>query len=138
MIVKKISKEIWAEKFAEEAHLAVFKEVWPRDFERIDYALVTVDEADKLVQYVTIREMDKESCYLQYGGSFEDFRNSIKSWRSYEVILDYLGKEYKNVGFLIENSNFPMLKFAIKKEFVVCGLRHVNGKLFLEHFKRRE
>lgn len=135
--VQRISKEDWKEKFAEDAHISVFKEPWPADFERIDFALLTVDDEDNLVQYVTLREMDKESVYLQYGGSFADYRGSIKSFESYSTILDYLSESYKNVGFLVENTNFPMLKFAIKKEFVIVGTRYADGKLFLEHFKRR-
>lgn len=137
MNIVRISKEEWKEKYAEKTHTEVFNTPWTKDFERLDFALLTF-EGDSKVQFATVRELDKETAYIQYGGSFPDYRGSINSWKSFGVVLDYLDKDYKGVGFLTENTNFPMLKFAIKKEFAIVGVRVVNGRIYLEHFKRRE
>lgn len=133
--VKQIPELEWRTHFAKDAHQIVFRETWDAGFERIDFALLTHDEKEQLVQFATIREMDSESAYIQYGGAFPDFRNSKKSLDSFSAILNWLEERYKNVGFLTENTNFPMLKFAIKKKFIITGVRFFKGHLLLEHFK---
>lgn len=135
--VKKISKEEW-KVLAVNAHLAVFNEEWTADKERIDFALLTVDEDGKVIQYATIREMDSESSYLQYGGSFPDYRGKVQSVHSFKSILDWLFLEYKNVSFFTENTNWPMLKFAIREKFRVICVRTFKNHVMLEHYKGRE
>lgn len=135
--IRKINKEDWKE-LASNAHLAVFNEVWTPEKERIDYALLTVDENDMLIQYATIRESDFETSYIQYGGSFPEYKGSIQAYQSFKAILDWLYERYKNVSFLTMNRNWPMLKFAIKEKFAVVGMRNFNGYIMLEHFKGKE
>jgi hypothetical protein len=133
--VVEVSKEDWKD-LAKKAHQLVFVEDWDSDSERIDYALVTEEDGD-LVQYATVKEIDKNNSFIQYGGSFPKYRNTKKSYESFGTILDWMFDKYSSVGFLTENYNFPMLKFAIKKEFVITGMRVVRGHLMLEHIKRK-
>lgn len=135
--VKRIEKHEWYQ-LAENAHLAVFDETWNKDIERIDFAVLTVDEDNQLIQYATLRELDAEAIYLQYGGSFPTYRGSIQAHKSFKAILDWLHREYKYVSFLTENTNFPMLKFAIKERFRIVGMRNFKNKVYLEHFREKE
>ncbi len=135
--VKKITKEEW-HKLAVNAHTAVFNEDWDADLERIDFTLLTVDGENNVVQYATIREMDKYSCFISYGGSFPNYRGKIQSLHSFKAILDWLFTNYKNVSFFTENTNWPMLKFAIREKFRIICTRTFKNHLMLEHWKGRE
>lgn len=135
--VKRIEKHEWYQ-MAGKAHLAVFDETWDPDLERIDYALLTVDEKNSLIQYATLRELDRESVYISYGGSFPNYKGSVAALKSFQSILGWLYAHYKHVSFLTENTNFPMLKFGIKEGFRVVGIRNFKGKVMLEHFRERE
>lgn len=135
--VKAINKQDWR-TLAVGAHLAVFNETWTPDRERIDFALLTVDEENKMIMYATIREMDSQSAYIQYGGSFPDYRGSVHSIDSFRAILKWLFDHYVNVSFFTENTNWAMLKFAIREKFRVICTRTFDGHVMLEHYKKRE
>lgn len=135
--VKKISRTDWKD-LASQAHQAVFKEAWEADYERVDFALLTVDPENILVQYATIREIDSDSAYIQYGGSFPSYKGTIHSLVSFKAILRWLFERYTNVSFLTQNDNFAMLKFAIKEGFMVVGMRNFKGNVMLEHLKIKE
>lgn len=135
--VKRIEKDEWY-AMAGSAHEIVFQETWSADKERIDYTLLTVDPKNVLVQYATIKEVDSESAYIQYGGSFPHYKGTATALHSFKAMLDYLFKRYKRVSFLTQNKNFPMLKFAIHEKFYIVGARMFNGGLYLEHLRERE
>lgn len=135
--VKRIEPPEW-KLLSRDAHVSVFREDWDADKDRIDYALLTVDGKNELIQFATIRELDAESAYIQYGGSFPNYRGTATSHRSFQAILRWLDERYKNVSFLTENTNFAMLKFAIKERFVVIGVRNFKNHIMLEHFKTKE
>lgn len=135
MIVKQITKEEW-KPLAKPVHEAVFGELWDPEFERLDYALIA-DVNGIAIQYAVIRESDRDTAYVQYGGSFPDHRNSIVSYRAYQAILNWLYERYKAVSFLTENINLPMIKFAIKEGFIIVGMRNFNGHVMLEFIKRK-
>jgi hypothetical protein len=131
--VKKIPVEMWRE-IAEEAHLVVFNETRLNEQNRIDFALMAVDE--KPLQYVTCRELDNETLYWQYGGAFPSCKGTPKSFAAYKAIIEAcknLG--YKRISFLVENNNFPMLKFALAVECNIVGMRTFQGSVWLEHLK---
>ncbi len=136
--VKRIEKQEWKD-LAVNAHLAVFNESWTLEDECIDYALLTVDESNMLVQYATISESGGRGAFIEYGGSFESYKGTVTSFQSFKAILDYLFSKYKKVNFSTHNKNFPMLKFAIKENFYIIGnYTSDEGKLMLIHSKTRE
>lgn len=121
------------------AHLAVFTEQWSLDLERIDFALLTVDENDIPLQYVTIREKDSKTAYLQYGGSFPSVKGTVLSRKSFRAILDELDRTgYERVTFLVENTNKPMLKLALIEDFLITGVRIWDGSVLIEHLKEKK
>ena len=134
--VKRIEKSEWV-SLSRDAHVSVFKEEWEAEKERVDFALLTTDSEDQLIQYATLRELDSESVYIQYGGSFPTYRGSIPAYRSFQAILRWLGERYPNVTFLTENTNLAMLKFAIREGFIIVGLRATKKSIMLELYKTK-
>jgi hypothetical protein len=132
MIVNQLSPLQWSE-LAEEAHLLCFNEVRDCSMDRIDFALYTTD-GNKPLAYMTCKELDSETIYLQYGGSFPETQGTANSFRAYNQMLFRL-KElgYKRAGTYIENTNKPMLKFAMKAGWLITGLRNFENTLLLEH-----
>lgn len=131
MKLVKIPASEWA-KYSADAHRIVFDEVRLPKLDRIDFALVIEDEGIPQT-YMTIRETDSETAYMQYGGAFPSAKGTPKSLAGYLMSLDYLSKHYKYANTLIENTNTPMLKFALKGGLKIIGLRNFKGHVLLEH-----
>lgn len=135
MRVVKISKEKWAE-LSEKAHLIVFNEIRKPEMERIDYALLVESDSGVPMQYATCRELDAESVYFQYGGSFPGTKGTGKSLRCFDKIIEWSEfAGYRRISFLVENTNEAMMKLALRFGFLVVGLRNFKGQVFLEHTK---
>jgi hypothetical protein len=120
------------DQYAEKAHLICFDEVMDADINRIDFALV-IHEDDVPLSYTTCREFDKNTVYMQFGGAFPSAKNTLKSFFSYKVMLDTLSEKYMRATTLIENTNLPMIKFAMKAGFKIIGVRYYKGSILLEH-----
>jgi hypothetical protein len=118
---------------AQNAHLACFNEDRSPEMNRIDFAILVVDN-DVPIAYGTFREVDSETVYMQYGGSFPNVRSTIKSFKAYCACLRYLKERYKRVTTLIENTNLVMMKFAMKQGLRIIGIRNFKGSILLEHF----
>lgn len=135
MTVKKVTKEDWAE-LSERAHLIVFNEIRKPETERIDFALIVESESGVPLQYATCRELDSESLFFQYGGSFPGTKGSPKSLRCMEKIIGWAEfSGYRRIAFLVENTNDAMMKLAMRCGFLVTGIRTFKGLILLEHVK---
>jgi len=121
------------EKYSEQAHLICFQEIRPAAINRIDFALV-VDDGGLPQAYMTCRETDSETIYMQYGGAFPSAKGTIKSFKAYQLMLDALSGKYKYGTTLIENTNTAMLKFAMQSGLRVIGVRNFCGSILLENF----
>lgn len=132
--VHKISPDDWA-LLAENAHRAIFNETKPATQERIDFALLVVDaKTDDVYSYVTCKEFAPDFLYWSYGGAFPLAAGGMLAWRCYQAMMDLcLDFGYKQVFYLIENTNAPMLKMAAKGGAKIIGLRQVEGVTLLEH-----
>ena len=134
MKVVEIQKDDWM-LLSEKAHLIVFNEAKMAATDRIDFALVTENSRGELMNYVTCRELDSESLYWQYGGSFPGTKGSILSLRAVQALLEYCKSAgYARVGFFVENTNSAMLKMAMKCGFLITGVRNFKGIILLEHY----
>lgn len=132
MTVKQISPKDWA-VVSEDAHKIVFGTHKPASRDRIDFALMTVDEQNVPLGYVTCREWDNETLYWQFGGMFPDTRGTPRSFRVYKEMLQWATDRYFRITMLVENTNVPMLKFALKVGFKIIGVRNYSGTVLLEH-----
>ena len=131
MEVKKLSPLEWS-KLSTEAHLICFGEIRPSQMDRIDFALMTVK--DELPQsYCTVRELDEESAYWQYGGSFPSAKDTIISMKSYEAFRDtMMHMGYKRITTYVKNDNIVMLKMAFKIGYRIIGTRTFKNEIYVE------
>lgn len=135
MNVVKLNKEDWM-VLSDKAHLVVFNETRKPEMERIDFALMVESNAGIPMQYATCRELDSESLYFQYGGSFPGTKGTIKSIQCMELILDWAEfAGYRRIAFLVENTNQAMLKLALRCGFLITGIRNFKGMILVEHTK---
>ncbi len=123
--------EGWKE-MAENAHLVVFSERRLPDMNRIDLALL-VSENDVPMSYLTARDADSETIYLNYGGSFPGTKGTGKSAQTFSLMLDFLSRKYKRATMLVENNNFAMLRLAMSCGWEIRGLRVFKESILLEH-----
>lgn len=131
-IIQRMEARVWW-NFSEHAHKACFSEVKPADWDRIDYALLAVNEDDVPIGYMTCREFDSKSVYWQYGGAFKPIEKTIHAYRVYEAFLEWHSKRYERVATYISNGNKTMLAMAAKIGFKVTGIRNYKGEVLLEH-----
>lgn len=131
MVVKLPAKE-W-DKMCEDAHVICFNEIRPKHINRIDFALLIIDnKTNKPVSYITVKEFDSTTCYWQHGGSFPG-SVGIPAWRSYNLAIAWSRQHYKRIFTLIENRNVAMLKMAMKAGFRIIGTKTIDGDIMVEH-----
>ncbi len=137
MHVARVTAEDW-KQVSEDAHLSVFIERKPASLDRIDFALVVEAKDGAPMAYATCREIDRESLYLQYGGTFPNCRGRGKGHDLFAQFVGYARKHYRRVSCLIENTNRPMLKLAFDAHFDIVGVRTFKGAVLLEHLLEME
>jgi len=129
--VKKLSKEEW-ELVSANAHLICFDEQRPSSMDRIDFALMNLVDGEPS-SYATIRELDAESCYWQYGGAFPNHKGSTYSYHSYQAVAAWcFDNGYKRISTYIQNTNITMIKFALKLGFKIIGTRTFKNAVYVE------
>jgi hypothetical protein len=119
---------------SEHAHLFAFGRTRPKEWDRIDFAVLAVDELTETpMGYATCREHDVNTLYLQFGGTFPGTLGTAKSFRAYTSLIEWCRSRYERVTTFIENSNLVMLKMAMRVGFRIQGVRHFNGTLLVDH-----
>jgi hypothetical protein len=130
--IETLSPHQWS-AIAQEAHALSFGELRPAAMNRIDFTLLATD-GDVPLGYVQGRWADHESVYWQYGGIFPPFAKSVCAWTGFQGFLKKTQAEgCKRVNFLVENTNLPMLKLAMKAGFLIQGVRVFHGRILLDH-----
>lgn len=129
--VVKFSAHDW-KQYSENAHMIAFNEIKSRDFDRIDFALLVVNE-NRPLGYVTCRETNAESVYWQFGGSFPGTKDTAITFRGYQVFIDWTKARYKRISTLIRNDNTVMLKMAMKVGFRIVGIKTFQDSILLDH-----
>lgn len=133
MKVQKLDKETW-KLLSEGVHRIVFRENRPPETERVDFALIVEDAEGVPASYSTCREFDAETLYWQYGGSFPGTKGTINSLKNFQAMVRWAKEAgYKRLTFLVENTNFAMLKLALITEFKITGVRVYQQHVLLEH-----
>lgn len=134
ILVKKVDGKIWKETMSENAHLSVFDETWSKELERVDFALLMIEsESNTVISYATAQEVDKNTVYLQYGGALPSFKGTVITYKSFCEMLELLKEKYTKIVTLVENTNYPMLKFYMKQMFKVTGIRYFKNSILLEN-----
>lgn len=127
----------WA-SLSEKAHVICFNEKRYSYMDRIDFTLLGVIDSEP-VAYCTVRELDFESCYWQYGGAFPNVKDTVKSFAAYKKFADWcFENKYKRVSTYIANTNIVMLKMAFKVGFRIIGTRTFKGDILVELLNEKE
>lgn len=129
--VRKLQPWEWA-RLSEDAHLINFGENRPASLDRIDFALITIKEG-KPAAWCTVRELDSESIYWQYGGALPNIEKSVAAFSHYKRFAEWsFANGYKRVTTYVENTNIRMLKMAFQVGFRIIGTRHFKGHVLVE------
>lgn len=131
--VRQIDAKTWVRDFEGAAHKAVFGKIVDPEKMRIDFALL-VTRGNDLHGYLTGREFEAGTLYLQYGGAFPGTKETSVSLPAYLALVEWCTKNYPRVTTLVENDNFVYLKFAMKAGFKIIGIRTYGTLVLLEHF----
>lgn len=132
MKVDRLNPDQW-HYLSERAHLLAFDKHKPVQWERIDFALLCIDDNGTVMGYGTFKEIDSKSVYWQYGGTFHGTRHTATSFKAFQEGLRWLSTRYERVSMYVENTNLPALKFAMKMGYRIVGVKLVNEMLLLEH-----
>jgi RimJ/RimL family protein N-acetyltransferase len=131
--IRHLTPAQWAD-ISEMAHKVVFEKKKEASFDRIDYALMAVDEEGGCLGYLTARDLNRENVYWQFGGAFPSVRGTASSWTTFQAALEWTKSQgYKRISMYIENTNAVFLKFALKAGFLITGLKTVGQQILLEH-----
>lgn len=130
--IQRLDPEQWS-SFSEDAHRTCFAEFRPAYTDRIDYALLAHDPTTRgVLGYVTVKELDHESVYWQYGGAFPNIEKGTLVMRTYLQFTEVMREKYKRVTTLVENTNVSYLKLAMKVGFRIIGVRMFKGSILVE------
>lgn len=131
--VVQLSKDEWAH-LGSEAHKAVFGDDRAASMDRIDYALLAIDETtNSPVMYQTIIEIDAESAYWQLGGPFAfSPQNYLLAAKAYKAFIEWAKGHYRRATTRIANTHVSYLKFALDAGFRIIGVRCLDGEIFCE------
>lgn len=125
-----LTKDEW-KSYSKAAHQLAFNERWDEDMERIDYAMLLVNDSEP-VAYVTLKVTGENSVYVQYGGAFPNIKGTFLTYKAFAKMIHDLQKIYKKITTLVENNNWGMLKYYWSTKFKVTGLRYFKNSIFLE------
>jgi GNAT superfamily N-acetyltransferase len=132
--VIQLSQEDWVKNFSENMHKIVFKEIKPAHRDRISYALL-VAKADAVVGYVTVRELDDENVYWQFGGVLPQYQGSMTAVRCIGEAVEWQRQRSKRIRTYVENTNSRMLRFWMASDFLVIGTHTFNGHVMVDLLK---
>lgn len=129
-----VTQEDWVAGFSENMHKLVFKEIKPATRDRISYAVLIVKD-EEVIGYVTVREMDDENVYWQFGGVIPKFRKSMTAVKCIETAIEWQKQRSRRIVTYVENTNLPMLKFYLSYGFLIIGTRTFEGKVMVDLMK---
>lgn len=135
MNIEVVSPENWR-RIGAQVHAQVFGEKISPQFDRLDYALICLDESRAVMGYLTAFEPDRDTILWQWGGVLPGARGTPGTVRGMEKLLAWSKERYCRVKFYTANQNVSMLRIALAVGFTIVGMKTGNrGQLFLELVK---
>lgn len=129
LFLNKLDPEEW-KKMSPLAHQISFGRDRDPEMDRIDYVLLVNNDREPCC-YATIIELDKESVYMQHGGSFPSVAKGVYTVKGYFMFLNWLKERYETISTRILNTNIAMLKLAFAAGLIVNGMDMSEGYIFL-------
>lgn len=133
MDIEKISISEWKSKYMNMFYYKTFNEFRNELDEKSDFILIAFHN-NSPVGFVTCLELDNETIYWQFGGAFDEIKRSYMVSEKYKGFIEYIKNNYKNykrITTKIENTNFSMIKLAMKYGFLINGVNSFKNKTFL-------
>lgn len=131
-----VSKEIW-DIISQKAHTGLFGNLYSEDFKKYDFTILVTNEDDEQVCYSMVKEIDAESAFLTFGGTFEPFRGKNLTVECLKKISESLLAKYKYLGFCCRANNAPMVKVGLDCGYKIIGLLEIYGLPNLEFLLER-
>lgn len=137
MKIEFYEREYWLEHFELHAHAAVFEPGVSRNEGGFHFALMVVDEeTDTPIIYVTCLKTTAGGVFIEYGGSFPDFRGSMKVLRAFRAVNEWFKINlFKYAMLATRNTNAAMNKLALADDYFVTGVHTDDGRLYLDYTK---
>lgn len=132
-VIKQFAPKDWF-TISESAHAAAFGELRPASVDRIDFALLTVeDKTDTVVGYVTCTEINAFILNWKFGGAFPPIRGKASLLSAYRATIEWCAKgTWTHLTTLIKNDNFPSLRLAMSVGFKIIGIHYFEGEILVE------
>jgi len=131
-----IARDVWLEKYSDDAYITVFGEEPTITKESLfDAAFLVIDEEkDTPIVYMTMKQISTKGVFIEHGGSFPEFRGSPKVRPAFRYLLDYLHSAgSRTISLITRNTNTAMQKLALATGFICTGCNYNGEGLFLEY-----
>lgn len=126
------TKEYW-DHFVMDASEDLFGELFPKEvYKDYDFVVLIQNEDKEHVCYSTIKEVDAETAYLNFGGTFSKFRGKGLTRECFNKIVGILKSKYPRLGMTCRTQNTPMVKLGLGEGFMIIGMRMVYGFVNIE------
>lgn len=130
--VKELSPTEWAE-ISEIARLKSFGDHRPPSMDRIDFALLVVDELEHPVGYATCSAINAEVVHLKMLGGFPNDTGFMSMAAGYLAVHGRLvEKGFKHVRTHIRADNVKVLRFSMTQGYRICGYTNFAGEPLVE------
>jgi len=133
VILQKLSLEEW-KVMSKSAHALCFTDHQDPESLTCSYVLLVVDDTGIPLSYTSIIEHSKTSAYMQHGGAFPHIRSTVTVLKTYQMVLDFLKKNYNRITTRIQNINTRMLKLALSQGLLICGADSTDGETFVSFY----
>lgn len=131
-----VEKKVW-DMQAEQAHVEAFGDLGIEHYLNYKFVVLVENEDKQQMAYTMIKETDKESAYITFGGTFKPYRSGGSGYACFKEIVSSLLMRYKRVGFACRTKNHPMIKLGLNEQFEIVGMRMFYGFPYLEFLKER-
>lgn len=137
MEVVNIDRKTWLEKYSKNAYMSVFgrEDHDLQEASLFDAALMVMDEESNCpIIYTTIKQTTAKSVFIEFGGSFPDYRGTAKVKPAFEKLCAYLkeaGAEF--VTLSTKNTNIAMNRLALSVGFIPSGMNFNKEGAFVDY-----
>lgn len=131
-LIEKFSWETCREQF----HKDIFGDDFKDQNREYDFTLVVKLDGVN-VSYTQVKELDRDTAYMTFGGVFPEFRSKGIGYDNFQAMVDVLTAKYKMIGIATRTNNIGMIKLCFNSKFEIIGLRLINGLPSLEFLLER-
>ncbi len=122
----------WAE-ISEVARAKSFGDVRPSDVDRIDFAMMLVDDYGRPAGYATGSAINAEVFHLKMGGAFPNDVGRMTMKHLYPLVHQHLrALGFGHVLTCVRSENVAVLRHAMRQGYRICGFSNFAGEPLVE------